>query len=521
MAPAPARYDYLQDVLSRQRPRCLQRSWDLRDAFWNNPRWQPHCDYMGVQLPKSEAVYRARYDMFGFADAPQHQADMSRVFKRMLNQTVLSDGQSELDQLGQVGASVSTKKTLLPATVKDFIGREIHSLPQLVTTSRSRAGKYSGAVGSLLADYPEGIPHSGDREYLTLQWATPEGVQAPTIGASGWQGGIAHRDWRHIVPFPPEECAPNRSSNFREASTAASAAELMGPYHRGERLLFRSDNSTTVSLINKQGTTTSSLWPVGERIFQADRNYDLDIACEHIPGIENGLSDGLSRSCWHKCTPSSLLLGWRQFPEQAGGVLQSLRELMVLVNASLGGVCPYCQETCNGILACCLECTRLLCHRCAGVKPGLTSFIRCSTCWARAAGWRGASGPALVRLVTQMLSMRVKDSTTGVQRRGVREVRGFLAQYADHGYPAVAQGILGYIAYAIEIRPVRLDSSTNRCLPIQWKAPPNAKDPDMLVAHNNEELSPRIRGSLVFDTNADARKPKRFYIPSVIPALGV
>eukprot|EP00854_Cymbomonas_tetramitiformis_P034255 gene34255-biopygen22661 len=458
MAPAPARYDYLQDVLSRQRPRCLQRSWDLRDAFWNNPRYQPHCDYMGVQLPKSEAVYRARYDMFGFADAPQHQADMSRVFKRMLNQTVLSDGQSEC-----TGIFVDDTHSVY----SEHLGkhrRELHRFAShLLEAPSRRYYLYEGRPE--ISGWWTG-QHSGDREYLTLQWATPEGVQAPTIGASGWQGGIAHRDWRHIVPFPPEECAPNRSSNFREASTAASAAELMGPYHRGERLLFRSDNSTTVSLINKQGTTTSSLWPVG-------------------------------------------------------GVLQSLRELMVLVNASLGGVCPYCQETCNGILACCLECTRLLCHRCAGVKPGLTSFIRCSTCWARAAGWRGASGPALVRLVTQMLSMRVKDSTTGVQRRGVREVRGFLAQYADHGYPAVAQGILGYIAYAIEIRPVRLDSSTNRCLPIQWKAPPNAKDPDMLVAHNNEELSPRIRGSLVFDTNADARKPKRFYIPSVIPALGV
>ncbi|KAK3252520.1 hypothetical protein CYMTET_38183 [Cymbomonas tetramitiformis] len=326
MAPAPAKYDYLQDVLSRQRPNCLQSGWDLQDAFLNNPRWQPHGDYMGVQLPKSKTFYRARYVMFGLADAPQHQADMSRVSKKMLNQTAHSDGQSEctgifvdhghsvysehmgkpeadrrtmakLEQLGLVGVGVSTKKTFMPATMKDFIGREIHSIPQLVTTSSSRAEKYAGAVASLLDTYPEGTPvprrqlaevvgklqfvapliiggqnmlapvyqsrdqffdpypqllnprqqwsdtvtvnlgsdsrrelhrfascllakpsrrcylyegqpgisgwwtgqHSGDRAYLTRHWETPEGVQAHTMDASGWQGGIAHRDWRHIV----------------------------------------------------------------------------------------------------------------------------------------------------------------------------------------------------------------------------------------------------------------------------------------------------------------------------------
>ncbi|KAK3233697.1 hypothetical protein CYMTET_56021 [Cymbomonas tetramitiformis] len=45
MAPASARYDYLEDILSLQRPGCYMSGWDLKDAFWNNPRWQPHCDY--------------------------------------------------------------------------------------------------------------------------------------------------------------------------------------------------------------------------------------------------------------------------------------------------------------------------------------------------------------------------------------------------------------------------------------------------------------------------------------------
>ncbi|KAK3270083.1 hypothetical protein CYMTET_21507 [Cymbomonas tetramitiformis] len=158
MAPASARYDYLEDILSLQTPGCYMSGWDLKDAFWNNPRWQPHCDYMGVEFPVTKDFYRARYDMFGFADAPQHQADMARVLKRYLNATVHSDGRSqctgifvddghtvhdstlgvdeatarteeELTALERMGIRVSKHKTQYPSTVKDYIGREIHSMP--------------------------------------------------------------------------------------------------------------------------------------------------------------------------------------------------------------------------------------------------------------------------------------------------------------------------------------------------------------------------------------------------------
>ncbi|KAK3242349.1 hypothetical protein CYMTET_47968 [Cymbomonas tetramitiformis] len=422
MAPATVRYDYLEDVLSLQRPACLMSGWDLKDAFWNNPRWQPHCDYMGVQFPLTKGFYRARYDMFGFADAPQHQADMARVLKRYLNATVHSDGRSqctgifvddghtvhdsdlglseatarteaELRALEDVGVWVSAHKTHYPSLVKDYIGREIHSVPRHVTASGARVEKYTRAADELLgtlggdgsvsrrslaavvgkfqflaplvkggqnllapiyrardsfrepfvAEWDpgrqwvpdvevqmdaaavdgvrlftealrrdplrryylyEGRPeisgwwtgrHSGDRWYLTEHWATPEGVSAPVMDASGWQGGIALRGWRHIVDFPVHERAPHMSSNFREASTAASAVELLGPSYRGGRLLLWTDNTTTMSLVNKQGTMAPDLWPVCQRMFAAAAQYDLDLAAEHIPGVENGLSDGLSR----------------------------------------------------------------------------------------------------------------------------------------------------------------------------------------------------------------------------------
>ncbi|KAK3285577.1 hypothetical protein CYMTET_6827 [Cymbomonas tetramitiformis] len=788
--------------------------------------------------------------MFGFFDAPKHQADMAQVFKRVLNGTVHTDGRSactgifvddghsiydsadlgkaesdrrafaEIDQLALLGVQASERKTFLPALAKEYVGREIHSDSQTVTLSRSRAEKYSAAVRELLRKYPPGsqIPrrelasvvgklqfvaplivggqnmlapvyadrdafvnplvaltpaklqwadtamvhlsdgargelarfvdhmngkpsrryyfyegkpevsglwlgqHSGTREYLTEHWQTPEGISAPTMDASGWQGGIALRDWRHILSFPPDQCAPHKSSNFREASTAASAAELLGPDHRGERLLFRSDNSTTVSLVNKQGTMAPALWEVGERIFAAARLYDLDLACEHIPGVENGLSDGLSRyvrrrdySDWQyrrdeflsvqSVLPRPFTLDGGADPVGTNAHLpRYCSEVDSFFARELAGEHVYANPDFDLIRAYLLH--FLQCQRgspgdtagtfvlpvwdtydwwhlvkggrvlryypprtelfttpawehfarldgtygfgaertfrgptraCSGVKPGLTALVLCGECWAAAAGWSGPSAGALTSLVSSMMAMRIRESTSAIQRRGVRDFRDFLVQFAGHDLPATVRDVLGYIAYAVEVRPFRLDSSTVRsylggvtawhlemcetlaeaplleedgtplylrvptkhpsvrtlltvldkyykrpskakrawtpaqwyrifhfgfslgqrsgrhqqlnmmlqtfgclrpgavrCLRvyydlywegrvvcIRWRQPPSPTDPHVLVVHNDEELSPYIRGSLVFDKNADARKPKRFYIPNNVPALGV
>ncbi|KAK3278372.1 hypothetical protein CYMTET_13686 [Cymbomonas tetramitiformis] len=354
MVPASAEYDYIEDVLRLQRPRCLMDGFDLSDAFWNNARYQPHCDYMGVQLPVSKAFYRARYDMFGFTDAPKHQAEVAQVFKRMLNNTVYADGRSECTgvfvddghtvhdeelgveeatsrveaahaQLAKAGIRVSEKKTQWPSQVKDYVGREIHSVPQHVGAARPRVEKYVAAANKLLSDYPEGTPVPrqelaavvGKFQFLAPLVKGGQNMLAPIYrarddftdpGARDWSakaqwgtdGGIAYQDRRHIVDFPAHERAPHKSSNFREASTFASTVELLGPEFAGGRMLGRSDNSTTVSLVNRQGTMASELWPVCERLFRAARLYDLDVAAKHIPGKENDLSDGLSCYVRHK-----------------------------------------------------------------------------------------------------------------------------------------------------------------------------------------------------------------------------
>ncbi|KAK3237869.1 hypothetical protein CYMTET_52088 [Cymbomonas tetramitiformis] len=239
-------------------------------------------------------------------------------------------------------AQASAHKTFMPAPTKEYVGREIHSERQTIPVSGAGAEKYSTVrppemrwddtvmvhlddrarielsrcVGHLVnspkrryhlyVGKPEvsGLwtgENSGDREYLTQHRQTPEGILAPTMDASGWQGGIALRDWQHTLSFPPEPCAHKRS-NFREVSTAAAAVELLGPHHRGERLLFRSDNSTRVSLINKQGTMLPALWGVGERISGAARLYDLDIACGRVLRYYPPDTDLFTTPAWEHLT---------------------------------------------------------------------------------------------------------------------------------------------------------------------------------------------------------------------------
>jgi hypothetical protein len=60
-------------------------------------------------------------------------------------------------------------------------------------------------------------------------------------------------------------------------------------------VLYRSDNSTTVSVINKKGTTAPDLLPVITEILRLCALYDVDLAAVHIPGKINDLADKLSR----------------------------------------------------------------------------------------------------------------------------------------------------------------------------------------------------------------------------------
>ena len=128
---------------------------------------------------------------------------------------------------------------------------------------------------------------------------TRSGIPVLTGDASGDQAGLFFRDAHRIHAFPKEECTPYKSSNFRELKTPLFGLKEFGAQWKGQRVLYRSDNAATVSIINRQGTMAKDLLPVSKELVRVCDDEDIDLASAHIPGDENTLSDWLSR---HKRT---------------------------------------------------------------------------------------------------------------------------------------------------------------------------------------------------------------------------
>ena len=62
---------------------------------------------------------------------------------------------------------------------------------------------------------------------------------------------------------------------------------------------------------------------------------------------------------------------------------------------------------------------------------------------------------------------------------------------------------------------------TDAGVSIRWLAPPDPTSPHVMVVRDEPGLSPFVRGTLDLDKNVDARKPRRFYLPAEVHALGV
>ena len=136
-----------------------------------------------------------------------------------------------------------------------------------------------------------------DDAFLDAKTVSAEDVEVITTDASGYGGGAWWRLLRHIWSFEEGIKAPDRSSNYRELLTAVLSFELWGEQLRGRRILLRTDNVTTMSVVNKLDSKFDTLLSLARRLWAAVERYDLHIAARHIPGLHNGLSDGLSR--WH------------------------------------------------------------------------------------------------------------------------------------------------------------------------------------------------------------------------------
>ena len=132
-------------------------------------------------------------------------------------------------------------------------------------------------------------------EYLDATSRTSFGVPVVTGDASGYGVG-AHFDVHRFQHWLPDRlCSPNTSSNYRELYVVYLSLLRWSPRWRGERLLVRSDNSTTVALLNGGCTSSDALSPLLARVRRLAQAEDIDIRARHIAGKANVLADTLSR----------------------------------------------------------------------------------------------------------------------------------------------------------------------------------------------------------------------------------
>ena len=132
-------------------------------------------------------------------------------------------------------------------------------------------------------------------DYLDTHWSTSEGIPAFRMDASKRTGAIAYLDDRAIHQFPLAETHPNESSNYRELSCFKHGLLRWGHLWRGQRVLGRSDNSTSVTVIRKQGTSSPRLVRLSQEIQRIARDMGIELGATFIAGKLNILADRLSR----------------------------------------------------------------------------------------------------------------------------------------------------------------------------------------------------------------------------------
>jgi hypothetical protein len=116
-----------------------------------------------------------------------------------------------------------------------------------------------------LAGFWKGVVHD-EHTYMDKHSQTSNGIPVITCVASGDQAGYFFGDRLKIKQFAPKDSAPHKSSNYRELATPLYALQDFGAELAGQRVLYRYDNSTTVSIINRQGTMSSTLLPLSDTI---------------------------------------------------------------------------------------------------------------------------------------------------------------------------------------------------------------------------------------------------------------
>ena len=101
--------------------------------------------------------------------------------------------------------------------------------------------------------------------------------------------------------FIPTEPAPAiLDINVNEITATLAAFKRWAPSWRTKRIIVHTDNTTTLTGIRKQTLKSPEQNSPLRELLLLGAQYDIRIDAVHIPGVENGLADALSRNFFDK-----------------------------------------------------------------------------------------------------------------------------------------------------------------------------------------------------------------------------
>jgi hypothetical protein len=83
--------------------------------------------------------------------------------------------------------------------------------------------------------------------------------------------------------------------NVLELLSVLIAAERWGPSWQGLHVMVRSDNGATVAAINNNTSKSPELLSLIRKLYWLSAKHDFTLSASHIPGVDNVLSDCISR----------------------------------------------------------------------------------------------------------------------------------------------------------------------------------------------------------------------------------
>lgn len=240
---------------------------------------------------------------------------------------------------------------------------------------------------------------------------TAEGVLICRTDAAGKAGGAAWGHRRLIHPFRRADCAPTRSSNWRELAMVLEAVKHWQKEWSGQRVLIMCDNSTACSIVRRQGTTNPELNKLYEEMQRICTAQGIDLALRHIKGADNVLADALSR--YERGVDYS---DWMYDPAEFAWVERAVQTQHTVdaccdpmgnnkhapifysalddcVEYDWGGQDTWCNADYNQL-------TRILRHfrRCRQSSPTSTAATFCVPVWDTKPWWRLLKGAEVVAL---------------------------------------------------------------------------------------------------------------------------